>query len=288
MMVTLGIFRASGLTSAHCASRLAASLLWLPRLLFVILLSACVEANQALVQPSSANLAQPGDSATEPISLEQAIGRIERLEKALTLFVCGPQLKVLMNEARAMCTNGRDMGPLSGNPGSSEPAEPMCNDKKLKVPLAVAERELVEATPSPRAGRGNVSRLRDMELSEQNMGGKLMALRHEVIYLNAEGTVASTRMERLRIFADEKRLPFTRFLIITDGEDAANRALVAKQLLEKVLAERNPSEHEMRSTPLFEPPWIIPMRVRLFGPDRRQPMEPKNPAVYIFRTDCPE
>lgn len=251
--------------------------------LVVCWLSACSVTNKALVNHHNV-MPAVGDSGVEQITLEQALGRIERIEKALTLFVCGPQLKVLINEARAMCSNERE----NGNESGQEPAQPMCNDKKLKVPLAVAERELLEAAPNQRPGRASLGRVRELELSEQNIGGKLMALRHEVVYLNGEGTVATARLERLRAFAEEKRLPFTRFLIITDGDDASNRAVVAKQLLEKVLAEGGSRDHEMRSAPMFEPPWIIPMRVRLFGPDRRQAMEPKNPAVFIFRTDCPE
>lgn len=256
-------------------------------LMLASLLSACVAPNRTLVNTPSVAQVVPSESANEPITLEQAIGRIERLENALTLFVCGPQLKVLINEARAMCTNDAEGAP-GNNTGGAKPAEPVCNDVDLKVPLAVAERELLEAAPNPRLRRVGPGRGQDIELSEKNIGGKLMALRHEVIYLNADGSLASTRMERVRAFAEEKRLPFTRFLIITDGENAINRAVVAKQLLEKVLADVGGHEPAMRSAPLFEPPWIIPMRVRLFGPDRRQPVEPKNPAVFIFRTDCPE
>ncbi|HNN94215.1 MAG TPA: hypothetical protein PKI03_18185 [Pseudomonadota bacterium] len=257
-------------------------------MLSLCLLYACAIPSKVQVNPPALPPVVYVDSSNEPITLEQAIVRIERLENTLTLFVCGPQLKVLINEARAMCANEDESVKETGNNRGGERAEPMCNDKKLKVPLAVAERELLEAAPNPRAARGGAGRVRDIELSEQNIGGKLMALRHEVIYLNGDGTLASTRMQRLRAFAEEKRLPFTRFLIITDGEGAPNRAVAAKQLLEKVLAEQASTEPAMRSAPMFEPPWIIPMRVRLFGPDRRQPMEPRIPAVFIFRTDCPE
>jgi hypothetical protein len=260
---------------------------WRGLILVACLLSACMAPTKMVVNTPSVTHAVSPESVNEPISLEQAIGRIERLENALTLFVCGPQLKVLINEARAMCTSDAEGSPGGGTAGAG-PAEPMCNDSKLKVPLAVAERELLEAAPNPRARRAGPGRGQDIELSEKNIGGKLMALRHEVIYLNSDGTLASTRMERVRAFAEEKRLPFTRFLIITDGDNATNRAVAAKQLLEKVLAEGGGNDPSMRSAPMFEPPWIIPMRVRLFGPDRRQPVEPKIPAVFIFRTDCPE
>lgn len=263
---------------------------WLKRkgpVMVVCLLSACMVPTKTAVNTPSVTHVVTSESVNEPITLEQAIGRIERLENALTLFVCGPQLKVLINEARAMCTSEAAGAPGSGTAGVV-PAEPMCNDTKLKVPLAVAERELLEAVPNPRARRAGPGRGQDIELSEKNIGGKLMALRHEVIYLNPDGSLASTRMERVRAFAEEKRLPFTRFLIITDGDNATNRAVAAKQLLEKVLAEGGGNDPSMRSAPMFEPPWIIPMRVRLFGPDRRQPVEPKVPAVFIFRTDCPE
>lgn len=263
-------------------------LMWLPSLISLFLLSACPASHKAMINGSDHRTITTNDAGGEQISLEQAVGRIERLEKALTLFVCGPQLKVLINEARATCSNEAESAAGSPAGGDEQRAQPMCNSKKLKVPLAVAEHELLEAAPSPRVGRGSPGRVLNIELTEQNIGGKLMALRHEVIYLNADGTLASKRMERLRAFADEKRLPFTRFLIITDVEDGTNRAVAAKHLLEKVLTGPNGPEHEMRSAPLFEPPWIIPMRVRLFGPDRRQPLEPSNPAVFIFRTDCPE
>ncbi len=231
-----------------------------------------------VIAPTTQHTQSASRGSTEANGLPEAFSRIERLEKALTLFVCGPQLKTLLNEARAMC---------SAEESASKQTVPMCDEVKLKVPLAVAASELLSPNPVARPGRGG-ARQKDRELNEQNMGGKLMALRHEVLYLD-NGKPSDYRKDRLRTFAEENRLSFTRFLIIADGEGAQGRAEAARQALEEQLRESGAVADHQKIDTLFEPPWIIPMRVKLYGPDSRQEgADPKGPAVFIFRTDCPE
>lgn len=187
--------------------------------------------------------------------------RVRVLEEIIPLLACGPEIRALIQDVRSLCETMTD--------GSSEP---ICDEKKLKIAIIKAERDL-----------------------DVRVGKKLLSvLRHEVLYLTPNGEIASRRKERLSALAQERRLPGTKFLIIAGGDDGLQRARSARALLIKEgIPEKEVVRADDGSTKTvdrFETAWKLSLNVtpnELRPSDRPSALEPKDMsrAVFIFRTD---
>ena len=189
------------------------------------------------------------------------IERVRVLEEIIPLLACGPEIRALIQDVRSLCETMTD--------GYTEP---ICDEKKLKIAIVKAEREL-----------------------DAKVGKKLLqVLRHEVLYLSANGEISSRRRERLSALAQERRLPGTKFLIIAGGDDGLQRARFARSLLIKEGIPAKESVHaddgSTKQVDRYETAWKLSLSVtpnELRPLDRPSALEPKdmNRAVFIFRID---
>lgn len=187
--------------------------------------------------------------------------RVRLLEEIIPLLACGPEIRALIQEVRSLCETMTD-----GN------TEPICDEKKLKIAIVRAERDL-----------------------DVRVGEKLYSvLRKEVLYLTPEGETSSIRKERLTALAQERRLPGTKFLIIAGGVDGLQRARYARALLIKAgIPEKELVRADDGSTKVverYETAWKLSLNMtfnKLRPVDRPGWGEPRdmNRAVFIFRTD---
>jgi len=210
-----------------------------------------------------------GGSEKEQESYAALSERVRVLEDSLPLLACGPELRALLREVREKC---KSKEVTSAAPSKS--MDTMCNEKEMKVAIAVAEREL----------------------ETKLIGQKLLTLlRHEVVYPSQDGKISTQRDSRLKSLAEERRLPSTRFLVIAGGVDATQRMdTVMERLRHHGVPEReNTSEGDTeKSVERFERPWHYNLGIplaKLKMVDRPvPPAEAPNleRAVYVFRTDC--
>jgi hypothetical protein len=205
--------------------------------------------------------------------------RVHILEDSLPLLACGPELRALFRDIRRECNGGAPAdseASAEGKPAAPRTEAATCKVEQLKGAIASAERDL----------------------DTRSIGQKLVSLlRHEVVYLSDSLTVSSVREKRLRLLAAERRLPSTRFLVVTapgnsniDAERRAN-AVIARLSSLGIPLRETLTDGETRSVSRFDYPWIYRINVpqqSLKPADRPVPPEPRDPekAVYIFRSEC--
>ncbi len=226
-----------------------------------VCLSSCLGA--LLLTSAGCTMLQPTPAARPVVDaevLESLNERIRVVEESLPLLACGPEVKALLQDVRALCEQ------------PSADSLPICDEKKLKIAIVKAEREL-----------------------DQRVGKKLLAvLRHEILYLTENGELASKRAERVAVMAKERRMPSTKFLIVAGGDDGLVRARHARALLVKHgIPEKErvvESDGTIKEVERFETAWKLPLNVQatdLRSFDKPSALEPKDlsRAVFVFRTD---
>lgn len=211
--------------------------------------------------------------------LEGLTTRVRVLEESLPLLACGPELRALFHDIRMECESGGAVQSSSAPPPKVENIEPgSCKAQQIDPRVYAAERDM-----------GLTGR-------QRNMGTYLLSLlRHEVVYVGANGKISSRQEQRLRALAAERRLPSTRFLIIASGADVDTRTKVVTEKLQAfgIPPKESVVEGGARSeVSRFERPWNYRLGVtftQMTPIDR--PMGPAEPrdierAVFVFRTDC--
>lgn len=204
--------------------------------------------------------------------------RVRDLEDSLPLLACGPEMRALFRDIRKECNAGVPAeGEAEENKGARRWDVASCKTEQLTGAIAGAERDM----------------------DTRSIGQKLLSLlRHEVVYVSEESKLTSSREKRLQVLASERRLPSTRFLVVTapvnTSQEAERRAravidrLIQMGIPEFEVVKDGSSERRVRR---FDNPWVYRIAVpsQLLKPgDRPIPPEPRDPqrAVYIFRTDC--
>jgi len=204
-------------------------------------------------------------------SLAGLAERVRNIEEGLPLLACGPGLRALLREVREKCKSQEAEAQSQATTASSDG---MCNEKEMKVAIAVAERDL----DTKRIG------LRLLEL-----------LRHEVIYPGPDGRISMQRELRLKVLAEERRMPSTRFLLVAGGADATRRMEAVSEVLHKhgmPYKETVLESDGEKSIDRFERPWHYSLGIPL---SKLKPVDQPVPpaeapdlerAVFLFRTEC--
>ena len=221
----------------------------------------------------------PDDAPTKNKEFQSLEERVRVLEESMPLLACGPELRALFRDIRRECNAGTALESEGASEGKTadQPESSTCKVEQLKGAIASAERDL----------------------ETRSIGQKLISLlRHEVVYLSDRDTISSWREKRLRLLAAERRLPSTRFLIVSapipSSADGERRAAVVRNRLSALgipnresVADGDAVRHVVR----FDNPWIYRILVppnMLKPADRPVPPEPRDfeRAVYIFRSEC--
>lgn len=241
-------------------------------------LTACLSlgACAPVLAPAADNSAQVLQALHK--NVEGLTDRVRVLEDSLPLLACGPEMRALFRDIRKECNAGV---PPDGDPEEAKAAHRFdavsCKAEQLTGAIAGAERDM----------------------DTRSIGQKLISLlRHEVVYVSEDGKLTSSREKRLQVLASERRLPSTRFLVVTapvnTSQEAERRArtvidsLIRMGIPEFETIKDGSSERRVRR---FDNPWVYRITVpsQLLKPgDRPIPPEPRDAqrAVYIFRTDC--
>lgn len=239
------------------------SVRWVSGVSVALLMSSCMPSQSVRNRSHPAVRAATNglaQSGDQPQTGPSIEARVDAIEGALTLLACGPELRTMLRDLREECRES-------------------CDESQLKVVLRDAKEKF----------------------AVRSIGEKLLTLlRHEVVYISVPtAEIASERQKRLREFIAERRLPSTRYVLITAplptrtaGEERAlavsrwltNNGLSEPESLADVGASPRPDHR-------IEPPWPYKLDIKPFmlKPVDR-PVPPEHPdyerAVFVLRTDC--
>lgn len=230
--------------------------------------------------PAETGLATVGGWAPpRPSSMDGLETRIRVLEESLPLLACGPELRALFHDIRMECSNHSAAQAAPSELIKVDKIEPgTCQAQEIGIRVYAAERDM-----------GLTGR-------QRNMGTHLLSLlRHEVVYIGANGKISSRQEQRLRALAAERRLPSTRFVTIATGVDVDIRTRIVTEQLQAFGIPKSESvidSGKRVEVSRFERPWNYRLGVsfaQMTPIDR--PMGPAEPrdmdrAVFVFRTDC--
>lgn len=237
-----------------------------------LLLAGCMP----VIAPATDNSAQVLQLLQK--NIDSLTDRVRVLEDSLPLLACGPEMRALFRDIRKECNAGVPSdGDAEEGKGAHRWDAASCKTEQLTGAITGAERDM----------------------DTRSIGQKLISLlRHEVVYVSEDGKLSSSREKRLQVLASERRLPSTRFLVVTapvnTTQDAERRARAVIDSLVKLgvpefeTIKEGSTERRVRR---FDNPWVYRLMVppQLLKPgDRPIPPEPRDAqrAVYIFRTDC--
>jgi hypothetical protein len=176
--------------------------------------------------------------------------RVRGLEESMPLLACGPELRALFRDIRKECSASAPAETEAAADGRARVSKlegGSCRTEQMKGAIASAEREL----------------------DTKSIGQKLISLlRHEVVYLSDNLMPSSGREKRLRTLVTERRLPSTRFLVVTapipSSAEAEKRAGAVVELLKSYgLPEREVvlEGETKREVNRFDKPWIYKVMI---------------------------
>ncbi len=225
----------------------------------------------ASVPEQNGPVAAPVPAPSDQQQLKELTGRVDRLEKHLSLLACGPQLKHLLDNIRYEC---QAQASASANAASDE-ADTSCGSAQIEPAVVSAERQ-----------------------SDKKFIKLMTVLPHAVVFLGEGVTsIPTRRTEQLQaLIEDTPLLGLTRFLLVTSPlrgkAEASRRAKLLSDWLDAYLtAHKSDAKKDGKVEGKIDVPWLYNFSLNpkdLSPADKFIPTESKDLArgIWVFRTDC--
>lgn len=228
---------------------------WLrdPRRRLWLLLCALLWAAPACVSHEAELASLRDELARQRAELDRLRGE---LNDGLTLALCNPELRQLLEDVQRECT----LPAATGNPAA---AVGQCTTKQIRPAVISADPE----------HRGRFLKL-------------MSHLPHEVVYIAKGGTeVAPYRLERLHRLVRRALLQSTVFLVVSSPEDSESESLRRAEMVERMLRDRQVDGGKIRR-------WLYAYPATKSDIDRAADLPGLGETrdlfrgVWVFRADC--